>query len=183
MKGISHRKAFAEGQAIFHEGQQGECAYLVNSGKIEIRKIGEANSDQLIAVVGENELFGEMALIDGSPRMATAIAVEPTECTVIEKYQLIKKLAKTDKDTRFVIRFLIDFIRTTPPYDMRQDGKDGNGPSGKDSTAGMILKSKSIALSIRDEDPFLQALFEVLISYARRRLPPEFQHPISESGG
>lgn len=172
MKGISHRKAFAEGQAIFHEGQRGESAYLVNSGKIEIRKIGKDNSDQLIAVVGENELFGEMALIDGSPRMATAIAVEPTECTVIEKYQLIKKLAKTGKDTRFVIRFLMDFIRATPPYDMRQDVKDGNGPSGKDSTAGMIVKSKSIALSMREEDPFLQALFEVLISYARRRLPP-----------
>jgi len=183
MKGISHRKAFAEGQVIFREGQTGESAYLINSGKIEIRKMGKGNSDQLIAVVGEKELFGEMALIDGAPRMATAIAVEPTECTVIGKYQLIKKLATTDKDTRFVIRFLMDFIRTTPPYDMRQDVRDGDEPSGKDSTAGMILKSKSIALSLRDEDPFLQALFEVLISYARRRLPPEFQHPTSDSDG
>ena len=91
VKDIVNRKGFSNGQVIFREGQEGSSAFLVNSGKVEIRKIVDGK-EQVLATIGKRELFGEMALIDDAPRMATAIAVGLLECTVIEKHQLLEKL-------------------------------------------------------------------------------------------
>ena len=61
---------------IFEEGSSGRELYVVLEGKIDIVKITGAGKT-LIVTLGKGEFFGEMAVIDGSSRSATAIAAAP----------------------------------------------------------------------------------------------------------
>jgi CRP-like cAMP-binding protein len=61
---------------IFEEGSTGRELYVVLEGKVEIAKVSGA-SKTTIVTLGKGEFFGEMAVIDGSSRSATAIAAAP----------------------------------------------------------------------------------------------------------
>ena len=61
---------------IFEEGSTGRELYVVLDGKVDIVKHGGAKRT-LIVTLGKGEFFGEMAVIDGSSRSATAIAAAP----------------------------------------------------------------------------------------------------------
>src|SRR3977135_1394744 len=71
---------FEEGRRIFVQDDEGDCMYVVRSGKV-----GIVASGAVLETVEPNGTFGEMALIDGSPRSATAIAREATEVAVINE--------------------------------------------------------------------------------------------------
>lgn len=71
---------FAAGERIFVEGDEGNAMYVVRSGKVAI-----ISSGAVLETVGPNETFGELTLIDGVPRGATAIAREETEVAVIDE--------------------------------------------------------------------------------------------------
>ena len=67
---------FDIGDVIFEEGSSGRELFVVIEGKIEIAKISSAGKT-VIVTLGKGEFFGEMAVIDGSSRSATAIAAAP----------------------------------------------------------------------------------------------------------
>lgn len=67
---------FAPGQVIFNEGDAGDKMYAVIAGTVDIVKNGK-----VIDSAGPDSIFGEMALIDHSPRSASAIA--QTACKVV----------------------------------------------------------------------------------------------------
>jgi CRP-like cAMP-binding protein len=67
---------FKSGEVIFQEGDAGTEMFVVRSGSVDL-KIG----DQVLDTVGEEETFGELALIDQRPRSATAIAA--TDCEIV----------------------------------------------------------------------------------------------------
>lgn len=174
MKGILHRRIFAADKEIFREGDEADTAYLVRSGTVTITKETDGRQ-QVIAVVGENEMFGEMVLIDDAPRMATATAVDTTECTVISRARLQAKLQAIDGSSRSVIEFLIHYIRHTLPYELRRKS-DGRAPGGgEDLTASQVLNTPHVAEVLRQRDRFLLALYEVLSGYVERRLPPDLR--------
>jgi CRP/FNR family transcriptional regulator, cyclic AMP receptor protein len=67
---------FDVGDVIFEEGSSGRELFVVLGGKIDIAKITSAGKT-VIVTLGKGEFFGEMAVIDGSSRSATAIAAAP----------------------------------------------------------------------------------------------------------
>ena len=67
---------FNVGDVIFEEGSTGRDLYVVLDGQVEIAKVSGANKT-VIVTLGKGEFFGEMAVIDGSSRSATAIAAVP----------------------------------------------------------------------------------------------------------
>jgi CRP-like cAMP-binding protein len=71
---------FEPEQRIFTKDDEGAAMYVVRSGKVAIMAGGA-----VLETIGPNGTFGEMALIDGSPRSATAIAREPTEVAVLDE--------------------------------------------------------------------------------------------------
>jgi CRP-like cAMP-binding protein len=74
------RVAFADGGVVFIKGDSGDFAYVVVSGRVDIRHGGH-----IVEAMQAGELFGEMALIDSEPRSASAVAVGPTELAVIDR--------------------------------------------------------------------------------------------------
>src|SRR5271156_1784751 len=67
---------FDVGEVIFEEGSSGRELFVVLGGEVEIAKVNGA-SKTVIVTLGKGEFFGEMAVIDGSSRSATAIAAVP----------------------------------------------------------------------------------------------------------
>lgn len=68
--------AFAVNDVIFEEGSTGRELFVVLEGEVEIAKVDGARKTSIIKL-GKGEFFGEMAVIDGSARSATAIASAP----------------------------------------------------------------------------------------------------------
>ncbi len=73
-------KRFEPGERIFVSGDEGSVMYAVRSGSVSILSAGE-----VLETVRPGETFGELSLIDGSPRGANAIAREETEVAVIDE--------------------------------------------------------------------------------------------------
>jgi CRP/FNR family transcriptional regulator, cyclic AMP receptor protein len=74
---------FEPGTVLFEEGQPGDYMYVVQSGEVEIRRqVGE--TQRVLAVLPAGEFFGEMAILNGRPRSATAVVRTPARLLVIE---------------------------------------------------------------------------------------------------
>lgn len=103
---------YAAGAPIFHEGESGTCAYLIERGQIEISKRVDGTS-QVLAVLGPGELFGEMAPIDGERRSATARALSEAEVIPISRTQLEGKIDDADPLVRLLLRLILNRLRST----------------------------------------------------------------------
>ena len=78
------------GQIIFREGDPALAMYVIRSGRVAISVWTMENEELVFAVLGEGDFFGETSLLDGSPRTATAKAVEAVELTEIGAYDFFK---------------------------------------------------------------------------------------------
>lgn len=73
---LSQEERFAADETIFREGDPGEKLYFVLDGQVRISKQLPGSGEEALAILGRGELFGEMALVDGRPRTADAVAHE-----------------------------------------------------------------------------------------------------------
>jgi CRP-like cAMP-binding protein len=97
---------YAAGERIFVQDDDGSAMYVVRSGRVSIMTYGT-----VLESVGPNGIFGEMALIDGSPRSATAVASEPTEVAPIDR-NAFAHLVRQDPDFALqIMRLLAGRIR------------------------------------------------------------------------
>jgi CRP-like cAMP-binding protein len=73
------------GQEIIREGEAGDFMMLIVEGRAEVFKQDRWNTPRLIAVIEEGKTLGEMSMIDGEPRFATCVAVEPSVIAVLSR--------------------------------------------------------------------------------------------------
>jgi CRP-like cAMP-binding protein len=106
----SRRKVFEAGAQIFAEGERGHEAYVVEYGRVAIFKTVKGQRVDLGSVI-QGGIFGEMALIDDQPRMASAIAEIETACVVIGKDRLTEQLEQAPKGVRVIVGALLGNIR------------------------------------------------------------------------
>src|SRR5579871_605647 len=100
-------REFRAGEVLFREGERGEEMYVIQSGVVQIlKKVGE--EERPLATLGRGEFIGEMAILNGKPRSATAVVLENARCLVIDAgtleqmithnaeiaVRLVKKLAR-----------------------------------------------------------------------------------------
>ncbi|MCK4235000.1 Crp/Fnr family transcriptional regulator [candidate division WOR-3 bacterium] len=112
-------KQLNTGEVIFKDGDPGDEMYLIKSGKIRISKPA-GDVEKTLAVLKEGDFFGEMSVIDGSPRSATATAIEPAELVIFDRevfmnqvrenplieyvlHTLIKRLRATDEQIKYLL--------------------------------------------------------------------------------
>jgi len=110
-----NEKSLAEGMTIFVENMAGESLYLIRQGVVKISKMLAEGEEKILVVLGAEEIFGEMALFDAAPRMATARVAENARLLILRKNDYDRlceqqpKLAL--KVTRNIIRILNRRIR------------------------------------------------------------------------
>lgn len=95
---------------VFREGDVGKAAYVVDAGSVAIIKAVEG-TEMRLATVGLGGLFGEMAILDGSPRMASARALEDSILVVVPRQTIDSKLNKSDPSLGTIFRVLVQNLR------------------------------------------------------------------------
>lgn len=116
-------KTYQKNDILFCEFEPGETFYLIQSGRVEITKIID-NIEKTIDILNPGEVFGEMAILEGAPRSASAIALDPVkvlefnrenfEILMMGNPQIALKLLKLftkriyDQKRRFMILTLED---------------------------------------------------------------------------
>ena len=78
------------GVEMIREGEGGDLMMLVIEGRVDVAKRDRWNTPQLIAQVEPGRTLGEMSMIDGEPRFATCVAVEPTLVAVLNRENLAR---------------------------------------------------------------------------------------------
>ena len=106
------RIIYQSGDQIFQEGDMSNCAYLIESGGVEISILRENNPFR-ISILVAGDLFGEMALIDSQPRIATATAVDKTCVVRISRDLIEAKLANVDPIIEHLLRLILKRFRKT----------------------------------------------------------------------
>ena len=94
------------GETVFAEGDAGKCMYLVRTGEVEILKSGT-----VVATVGPGGMFGEMALIDGSDRSATARAKSECELVPVDQKTFLVLVHEMPYFALDVMRMLANRLR------------------------------------------------------------------------
>lgn len=91
---------------IFEAGDMGEEMYGVVAGKVELRL-----RDGAVLELGPDDCFGEMALVDRSPRSATAVATEPTTLAVIDRHRFLFMITETPMFALQVMSGMAELLR------------------------------------------------------------------------
>jgi CRP-like cAMP-binding protein len=73
------RRRFRRNEVIFHQGDPGDSLHIVSSGAVKIVLPSAEGDEAIIATLRPTDFFGELALLDGAPRSATAVALEASE--------------------------------------------------------------------------------------------------------
>ena len=91
---IVHKREYRSGEPVFYQGDPGLGMYIVKDGEVSILIQGKDGNERELAVFGDGDFFGELALLDESPRSSNAVC--KTECTLIgffrpDLFELIEK--------------------------------------------------------------------------------------------
>lgn len=137
-----HRRQYAAGEAIFHQGDRGTAVYIVVTGRVRIYVPTAEGQEVAVIFYGPGEVFGEMALLESEPRSATAEAMEETSVLIMgggpfyrhlqENYQvalnLMQHLSQRLRATTEQVRSLasLDVSRRTVRTLLQLAGRQGS---------------------------------------------------------
>ncbi|MEA3277448.1 MAG: cyclic nucleotide-binding domain-containing protein [Pseudomonadota bacterium] len=104
-------RRFEENQIIFEQGDPGDEFYIVSSGQARISYPSEEGENLLLAVVKDNDFFGEMALFDNSVRSATVQAVTPITCFTLTREAFLRCIESNPEVSKKVMSALAQSMR------------------------------------------------------------------------
>jgi CRP/FNR family cyclic AMP-dependent transcriptional regulator len=108
------QRRFRAGETIFHEGDPGDSMHVIASGRAKISIESLEGEEAILVTLGPGEVFGELVLLDGAPRSATAVAVEPTVTYVLTQPSFGPLIAENEAFRTAVLRNLaLDLRRLT----------------------------------------------------------------------
>lgn len=110
---VLDRRVYRTGQIIFREGEQAWAAFLIERGSVDIIKNAESADPKCLATIKAGDVFGEMGLIDGSPRSATACAAEPTVLQVINEREFHRLLTAAEPGLLAIMKVILRRLRAT----------------------------------------------------------------------
>ena len=112
---MSLRKKLNKGEVVFHEGNPSGDAYIISLGSIEILET-TASGQKVLGILGENEIFGEMGLIDGQPRSATARAREDSVVYGLTPKTFDNMVQENPEALLPILKILINRLRETMKF-------------------------------------------------------------------
>ena len=161
---------------IFQEGDVSNCAYLIESGSVEL-SILQKKEIIKIGILEKNDLFGEMALIDKRPRMATVTVLEETQVIRIPRKLIEEKLINVDPIIGHLLRLVLKRFRQSH-HNLMGNGQFASEKVGEEldedfsKTQENLILHISIASDIQDglrRDEF-QLNYQPIISIMDNRV-------------
>lgn len=109
----ARRRTFRAGEVIFHRDDPGQVLYVIRQGKVKIYITSPDGQEVSLAVFGPGEYFGELALLDGQPRSASAVAIEPAETFALQRTDFINAVMHHPRIAVQVMHVLSRRLRQT----------------------------------------------------------------------
>jgi CRP/FNR family transcriptional regulator, cyclic AMP receptor protein len=103
----------SRGQVLFHEGEPGDSLYIVLSGKVKLGRRASDGRENLVAVMGPSDQFGELSLFDPGPRTATAVVVTDGRVARLPKAALQKWVEERPQIAMQLLRVVARRLRRT----------------------------------------------------------------------
>lgn len=104
-------RQFPKQTVLIHEGDTGDTLFIILSGRVKVYASNAAGREVVINFHGAGEYVGEMSL-DGAPRSASVVTVEPTTCAIVNRVQFRDFLAANPDFAQHLIRTLIHRARS-----------------------------------------------------------------------
>jgi CRP/FNR family cyclic AMP-dependent transcriptional regulator len=108
---VSVDRSYKKGHLIFHQGDLGEALFIVVQGHVKVFVTSEDGDEMVLVTLGPSDVFGELAIIDGGPRSASAEALEPTKVLALTRTVLLEVLRKHPQSTDALLRSLGSLVR------------------------------------------------------------------------
>lgn len=102
---------FMSGDIVFREGEAGNACYIVKSGRVRVCKTDRDGNEITLAHLGVKEIFGEMAIIDNTPRSATVVAAEDTMLLTVNEENFEKVFIKNPEFSLKMLKILVNRLR------------------------------------------------------------------------
>ena len=118
------KKYFKKGAKIIEEGTLSDCAYIIESGRVQVSKTMSNGEEQVIGILEENDIFGEMSLIDSLPRSATVLALEDRTISVMTP-EIFNSLSKHNPEALMpILKILASRLRKVLNILERAEGQE-----------------------------------------------------------
>jgi CRP/FNR family transcriptional regulator, cyclic AMP receptor protein len=104
--GLLEQVSYASGETIFEKGDQGNCMYLIIDGKVSVH-----DGDLILNHMGKHQFFGEMAVLDSVPRVASVTAVEDTRLLRLDQAPFYQLMENRIEVAHGIIRVLSQHLR------------------------------------------------------------------------
>ena len=105
------RKTFKRGQAVFHQGDPGDALYVIVEGAVAIVVVNESGNRAVLTTMHSPEVLGEIALLDGGKRSATAEAVEETTALMLSRAAFLELMREHPALVDQLLRSLGGLVR------------------------------------------------------------------------
>ena len=110
---MSIKRNIKKGEVIFNEGNFSDCAYIIEKGKVEILEGMADGRKRTLGILKAQDMFGEMGLIDGMPRSATARALEDSVVHVLTRETFDSLLKSNPEALMPILKVLSVRLRET----------------------------------------------------------------------
>lgn len=114
-------------EVIFEENGLGNEMYIVHSGRVRLFTRGQRGEKVTLAIIEEGGLFGEMTLIDGSPRSATAVAEEDTRLIALDRPKFLYMIQQQPMFVFTIMHALCQRIREANLLLAKAKGEEAPG--------------------------------------------------------
>jgi len=104
-------RKFPKNSILINEGDATASLYLILSGKVKVFASDEEGREVLLNEIGENEYFGELALIDDEPRSASVMTTEACQIMIISRDDFVEYLQKNTSIALSLLRVLTRKLR------------------------------------------------------------------------
>jgi CRP-like cAMP-binding protein len=104
-------RSYEPNQAIVYQNEPGNAFYIILAGRVKVVLRGEEGKEVILTTLGRGEFFGEMAVVDGLPRSASVIAIEPTKLLIITREVFLTLIQRTPELALSFIRELSRRLR------------------------------------------------------------------------
>jgi CRP/FNR family cyclic AMP-dependent transcriptional regulator len=109
-------QSFERGETIFHQGSIGSILYIIVSGQVRIYTISEAGQELTMRIFRDGDFLGELALLDGLPRSASAQAMRPTVALTLHRAAFLHTIEACPPIAASVLEAMAARLRHTTVY-------------------------------------------------------------------
>jgi len=161
-------KKLKNGEVIFKEGEPSGSAYVIVKGSVELTKDSKYGA-VLLAKLKQGELFGEMGVIDGSPRSATSRAVGATTIKEIPPSTLMKGIQSDPDLSSKVMGKLVERLRAADDMLAKAgvspaDGSAAKPPARQGATGNAQPKKKGFLSRLFNANKGRESTYEILVA-------------------